>query len=83
MYVRPGSRAPETPPDDATLRDKHWAPPRVFATEGRAAYFRLAARNFGEESCVTSVTNNNGNGTVPYVSCSPEPLGAVLLDAPK
>lgn len=83
VYVRPGSRAPETPPDDATLRDKHWAPPRVFATEGRAAYFRLAARNFGEESCVTSVTNNNGNGTVPYVSCSPEPLGAVLLDAPK
>ena len=82
VYVRPGSRAPETPPDDATLRDKHWAPPRVFATEGRAAYFRLAARNFGEESCVTSVTNDNGNGTVPYVSCSPEPLGAVLLDAP-
>ena len=79
VYVRPGSRAPETPPDDdAREKNAHWAPPRVFATEGRAAYFRLAARNFGEESCVEVKTNV----TAPYVSCAPEPLGAVLLDAP-
>ena len=49
VHVRPGSRAPETPPDDDT-RDAYWAPPRVFATEGQTAYFRLAARNFGEET---------------------------------
>ena len=80
VYVRPGSRAPETPPDD-DARDEYWAPPRTFATEGRAAYFRLAARNFGEETCVEHPANASAE-IDPFVLCAPEPLGAVILDAP-
>ena len=78
--MRPGSRAPETPPDDDT-RDAYWAPPRVFATEGQTAYFRLAARNFGEETCVERPADVS-TGTVPSVACVSEPLGAVILNAP-
>ena len=80
VYVRPGSRAPETPPDD-DARDSYWAPPRVFATESRTAYFRLAARNFGEETCVDHPADLS-TGTAPFVACAPEPLGAVILDPP-
>lgn len=80
VHVRPGSRAPETPPDDDT-RDAYWAPPRVFATEGQTAYFRLAARNFGEETCVERPADVS-TGTVPSVACVSEPLGAVILNAP-
>ena len=84
VHVRPGSRAPETPPDD-DARDAYWAPPRVFATEGQTAYFRLAARNFGEETCVdrpADVSTGTGTGVVPSVACVSEPLGAVILNAP-
>ena len=48
---------------------------------GSNGVLRLAARNFGEETCVERPADVS-TGTVPSVACVSEPLGAVILNAP-
>jgi alpha-tubulin suppressor-like RCC1 family protein len=84
VYVRPGSEPPETP-STGTLGSGQgsgsisFAPPRVFASEAETAYFRVAARNFGEKTCVEYPMVQTAD---PYVACFPEPLRAILLNPP-